>query len=440
MEKGTEPIYWEKEVETLPRKDLEALQLKRLRDTFSRTRQVPYYKEKCASLSINPDDIRSLEDIRKLPFTIKDDLRAQYPYGALAVPLTDCVRFHSSSGTTGSAVAVLCTKKDIETWADMMARSLFSVGARESDIFQNMAGYGLFSGGLGFHYGAERMGLLTIPVGTGNSKRQVELMTKLGTTVVHFMPSYGIYLMNVFMEMGVDPKKDACLKFIIIGAENSSEETRQRLEGFYGVDTFDSYGLSEVAGPGVSFQCHMKDGLHVWEDHYILEILEPGGDNPVPDGEVGEVVFTTLMREAMPLIRYRTRDLASIIPEPCKCGRTHRRISRIKGRIDDMIIYKGVNIYPVQIEKAIMAFPEVGETYLIILETRDNKAWMTIQVEVSEDLINGDSVKLEDLRKRIGDSLQSELLVSPGVKLVPRGTIEVSEAGKAKRVIDKRTL
>ncbi len=265
-------------------------------------------------------------------------------------------------------------------------------------------------------------------------------MLDFGTTLVHFMPSYGIYLLNVFKEMGIDPIKDTKLKFAVMGAENYTDETRHRIEVSYGIEAFDSYGLSEMNGPGVSFECHLKNGLHVWEDSYILEIIDPEGDDPVPDGEIGEIVFTTLTKEAMPLIRYRTRDLASIIPEPCPCGRTHRRLSRIKGRIDDMIIFKGVNMYPKQIEEVLMAFPELGEIYLILLETRDNRDWMTIRVEVENAFVKGDPEKVIQLRNRIVDALQSNILVKPQVELLAVGTIEVPEVGKAKKVIDKRTL
>jgi phenylacetate-CoA ligase len=437
---ATESIYWEEELETLPRQELEQLQLKRLRETVTRAQAVPFYRELFKKASVEPERIGSLAAIRNLPFTQKEDLRKRWPYGMLAVAPQACVRAHSSSGTTGQAVAVLHTKNDLATWSNLVARCLYGVGVRKSDVFQNMAGYGLFTGGLGFHYGGEKLGVLMLPASTGNSQRQIRLMLDFGTTLVHFMPSYGIYLLNVFKEMGIDPRKDTNLKFAVLGAENYTEETRQRIERSYGIQAFDSYGLSEMNGPGVSFECHLKDGLHVWEDCYILEILDPDGDEPVADGEIGEIVFTTLAKEAMPLIRYRTRDLAALIPEPCACGRTHRRLSSIKGRVDDLIIFKGVNMYPSQIEKVIMSFPEVGPIYMIHLETRNDRDYMTVQVEVAPQVLEGEPQHVANLKGRIVDALQSDILVRPGVQLDPIGTIPVPEVGKAKRVIDKRTL
>jgi phenylacetate-CoA ligase len=440
-ERGVEgSIYWEQELETLPRQELEELQLQRLSRTVERAQSVPFYQEAFKNNSLAPEKVKSLDSIREFPFTVKEDLRERWPYGMLAVPLVDCVRVHASSGTTGEAVAVIHTKNDLEAWGNQVARCLYAVGVRKTDIFQNMAGYGLFTGGLGFHYGGQTLGALMVPTSTGNSKRQIRLMLDFGTTLVHFMPSYGIYLLNVFKEMGLDPIKDTKLKFAVMGAENYTEETRRRIEENYGIDAFDSYGLSEMNGPGVSFECHLKNGLHVWEDYYILEIIDPEGEAPLPDGDVGEIVFTTLRKEAMPLIRYRTRDLASIIPEPCPCGRTHRRLSRIQGRIDDMIIFKGVNMYPKQIEKVLMSFPELGEIYRILLETRDNRDWMTIQVEVRGQYPDGGQEKVAQLRRRIIDALHTNILVSPQVEILPLGSIEVPEVGKAKKVIDHRTL
>ncbi len=440
MEKtsSTKFSFWEKQLETLPREDLKTFQVKRLKETVKRALSVPYYKDKFDAFSIEPDKIESVGFIKSLPLTTKNDLRDHWPYGLLAVPREDCVRVHASSGTTGKAVAILHTERDIENWANLVARCLYGVGVRRSDVFQNVAGYGLFTGGLGFHYGAQKIGALTIPSAAGNSKRQIKLMVDFGTTAIHIMPSFALYLMRIFEETGIDPKEDTKLKTIFLGAELHSEETRGRIEKYYGAEAYNSYGLSEMNGPGVSFECHLKDGLHIWEDNYIVEVIDPEGEGPVSLGEVGELVYTTLNREAMPLIRYRSQDLASFIPEPCACGRTHRRISRIQGRVDDMIIWKGVNIFPIQIEKVLMAIPEVKESYLVTLETRNQADTMTVQIEVMETSLNrGDS---QALRTRIIDALQSELLVKPDVQLVPEYTIPVSELGKAKRVIDKRRL
>ncbi len=430
--------FWEKKIETLSTQDLKKLQAKRLRQTIKNAQTVPFYKEKFKSALTDPDKIESIDFIKRFPFTTKDDLRNQWPYGLLAVPKDDCVRVHASSGTTGRAVAMLHTAKYVDKWSNLVARCLYGVGVRKRDIFQNMAGYGLFTGGLGFHYGAQKLGTLTIPIGAGNSRRQVNLMRDFGTKVTHIMPSFAIYLMKVFKDMGIDPKRDTKLRIFFLGAEPHSEETRKRIETFYDVDAYNSYGLSEMNGPGVSFECHLKDGLHIWEDNYIVEIIDPEGDEPVPMGEVGELVYTTLQREAMPLIRYRSQDLASFIQEPCKCGRTHCRISRIQGRVDDMIIWKGVNIFPLQIEKVLMEIPEVQETYLVVLETENDVDRMIIQVEVRESFLKGE--KSYELQARIVNSLQAELLAKPEVQLVSSGTIPVPEAGKAKRVIDKRSF
>ncbi len=431
-------VYWEEGIETLPRHDLELLQLERLRQIFRKAQSVQFYREKFKNTPIDFSKIKSVDAIRYLPFTTKEDMRNQFPFGLLSVPLKDCVRMHASSGTTGGSVAVFHTRKDVDTWSNLVARCLYGAGVRDVDIFQNMAGYGLFTGGLGFHYGAQKVGALTIPASAGNSKRQVNLMVDYGTTVAHIMPSFALYLMKIFEKMGVDPRHDTKLKTFFLGAESHSEETRNRIEAFYGVDAYNSYGLSEMNGPGVSFECPSKEGLHIWEDNYIVEIIDPEGDEPTPAGNIGELVYTSIAREAMPLIRYRSRDLAYFIPEPCACGRTHNRISRIQGRMDDMIIWKGVNIFPMQIDGILMEIQETAGTYQIVLATDNDIQSMTIQVEVNEAHIKGE--KSEELRKRIVNSLQAELLVKPEVQLVPVGTIPVSEVEKAKRVIDNRTF
>jgi phenylacetate-CoA ligase len=430
--------FWEKEIETLPIQDLKKLQVQRLRETIKRAELIPFYKERFSAALVHPDKIVSADSIRFLPFTTKGDLRENYPYGLLAVPLEECVRVHASSGTTGSAVAVLHTENDIETWSNLVARCLYGVGVRRSDIFQNIAGYGLFTGGLGFHYGAQKVGALIIPASAGNSKRQVNLMIDFGTTVIHIMPSFALYLIRVFEKMGINPIKDTKLRIMFLGAEPHSEETRKRIEELYGVDAYNSYGLSEMNGPGVSFECHLKDGLHIWEDSFIVEIIDPKGDEPVPQGAIGELVYTTLAREAMPLIRYRSGDLAYFLSDPCPCGRTHRRISRIHGRVDDMIIWKGVNIFPMQIESVLMNIPEIKGSYMVVLETDYGVDRMTIKIEVGDAYLVGE--KSERFREQIVDMLQSELLVKAEIQFVPVGTISVSEDGKAKRVIDKRIL
>ncbi|HSR12202.1 MAG TPA: phenylacetate--CoA ligase, partial [Thermodesulfobacteriota bacterium] len=353
----------------------------------------------------------------------------------------DIVRLHSSSGTTGRATAVFHTRNDLNAWANLVARCMFMAGVRRGDVFQNMVGYGLFTGGLGFQYGAERLGALTIPSGSGNSKRQISLMRDFDTTVVHIIPSYALALRKVFDEMGLDPKKDTRLRMALIGAEPHSEATRLRIEEMYGIEAFNSYGLSEMNGPGVAFECPEKNGMHFWEDDFLVEVIDPKTEKPVAEGEEGELVFTTLNREAMPLIRYRSKDLAAVLPGPCPCGRTHRRITRIKGRSDDMFILKGVNIFPLQIDTILMNIPEVGSNYLVVLE-REKQTFqdrMIVQVEIRPEFFKGDLLKLESLRRRVTEALKSEILVTPKVELVEPETLPKSE-GKAVRVVDRREM
>jgi phenylacetate-CoA ligase len=427
--------YWNPEVETLSRPALEELQRDRLLETLRRAAQAPFYRN-----TLGPEPwrhIRSLEDIRRLPVTTKDDLRAAYPYGFLCVPKDRLIRLHVSSGTTGQATAVFYTQKDVDTWADLMARCLYMTGARPGDVFQNLSGYGLFTGGLGFHYGAERLGLLTIPAGAGNSKRQIQLMRDFSTTVMHIIPSYALRLMDVMAEMGVDPKRDLHLRLAYLGAEPYSEEVRHRVEAFYGVSVFNSYGLSEMNGPGVAFECAYQNGLHIWEDAYLVEVLDPKTLEPVPEGALGELVLTTLSREGMPLIRYRTKDLTRILPGDCPCGRVHRRLDRIQGRSDDMFILKGVNIFPIQVEQVLMGIPEVGNNYRILLDRHDNVDVMTVEVEVTDKIFVEDMRQLQRLQKKITKELKSELLVTPEVRLVEPHGLPRNE-GKAVRLLDRR--
>jgi phenylacetate-CoA ligase len=355
----------------------------------------------------------------------------------LAVPLDKIVRLHSSSGTTGTATVIYHTKQDIEHWTELIARSMYMAGVRKSDVFQNMMGYGLFTGGLGFHYGSERIGALTIPASSGNSKRQIRLMRDFHTTAIHITPSYALHLYPIFAEEGISPRDHLQLRIAFLGAEPYTEETRRRIEDLYGVDAYDSYGLSEMNGPGVAFECPMKEGMHLWEDSYILEVIDPETARILPDGEEGELVLTTLMRHGMPIIRYRTGDIASVYPGRCPCGRTHRRISRIKGRSDDMLIIKGVNVYPMQIEKVLMEVAEVGDNYLIEVETVDYLDTLNIKVEVTPETFHGSIGELEHLKKKIVDHLKTETLIHPKVTFVEPGSLPRSE-GKAMRVKDLR--
>ncbi len=429
-------MYLHPEFETLTREEIKTLQLERLQQTVRHCMNSEFYRQRFADNNLSPDDIRSLDDLKKIPFTTKQDLRDTYPFGMASVPLEQCVRLHSSSGTTGNPTVILHTQKDLNEWANAVARCLHMVGLRPGDVFQNSSGYGMFTGGLGFQYGAERLGMLTVPAAAGNTKRQLKFITDFGTTALHAIPSYAARLYEVMQEMGIDPRRDTKLKTLVIGAEPHSDEQRKRIEQMLGVKAYNSFGMSEMCGPGVAFECTYQNGLHIWEDYYIVEIIDPDTLVPVPDGEVGELVLTTLNREAMPLLRYRTRDLTRILPGECPCGRHHIRLDRMKGRSDDMIILKGVNIFPIQIETILMKFKELGSDYLITLETLDSNDEMTVEVELNQ-LFTDDYGRLQALSKEITRQLKDEILVTPRVKLVPRGTLPKSE-GKAVRVKDLR--
>ncbi len=428
--------YFDK-AETWDRETIEAVQLSRLRSTIERASRSPFYAQRFAQAKITADTLNSLDDIRRIPFTTKDDLRSQYPYGLATVPTSEFVRMHCSSGTTGTPVAICHTQQDINSWADLMARCLHMVGVRKQDVFQNMSGYGLFTGGLGIHFGAERLGCMTIPAGAGNSKRQLKLVRDFQTTAVHILPSYALHLGATLQEEGEDPRK-LPLRIAVVGAEPYSEETRRRIENMFDMKVYNSYGLSEMNGPGVAFECCEQHGLHLWEDAYIVEIIDPKTGEYVKEGEVGELVLTTLCRHGMPILRYRTRDLSRFIPGECPCGRQHRRIDRILGRSDDMLIVKGVNIYPMQVERVLMAYPEVGQNYRIILERDGLKDMMKVQVEIREESFVEDMRILKKLQDTIARALRDEILVTPKVELVQHNTLPRSE-GKAQRVQDLRT-
>lgn len=428
-------MYLHKELETLTRTQIENLQLERLKKTVRQCMNSPFYKKRFDDLHLKPEDIRSLDDLYKIPFTTKQDLRDNYPFGLSTVPMEKVVRLHSSSGTTGTPTVILHTQCDLDEWANAVARCLYMVGLRAGDIFQNSSGYGMFTGGLGFQYGAERLGMLTVPAAAGNTKRQIKFITDFGTTALHAIPSYAGRLYEVMAEMGIDPRRDTKLKTLIIGAEPHSEEQRKRIEDMLGVKAYNSFGMSEMCGPGVAFECTEQNGLHIWEDYYIVEIVDPETLEPVPEGEIGELVLTTLNREAMPLLRYRTRDLTRILPGECPCGRHHKRLDRMKGRSDDMMILKGVNIFPIQIENILMQFEELGNDYLIILTNEEANDLMTVEVELKEFV--DDYPRLQTLTKEIVRRLKDEILITPVVKLLPKGVIPKQE-GKAVRVKDLR--
>jgi len=424
--------------ETMSREEISKLQLERLQATVKHCMDSPFYKKRFEEIGLKSEDIKSLDDLRKIPFTTKQDLRDTYPFGMASVPLRKCVRLHSSSGTTGNPTVILHTQKDIDEWANAVARCLWMVGLRPDDVFQNSSGYGMFTGGLGFQYGAERLGALTVPAAAGNSLRQIKFMKDFGTTAVHAVPSYVTRLYEVMSDNGVDPRKDLRLRVLAIGAEPHSEEQRKRIEDMLGVKAYNSFGMSEMCGPGVGFECQEQNGLHFWEDYYIVEIVDPETLEPVPDGQIGELVLTTLNREAMPLLRYRTRDLTRVLGRTCPCGRNHIRLDRMRGRSDDMIVLRGVNIFPIQIEKILMQFKELSSNYLITLTTDDDNDNMTVEVEIAE-MFTDDYGRLQSLTKDITRALKDEILLTPHVKLVPKGSLPVSE-GKAVRVVDKRKV
>lgn len=428
-------MYLHPEFEKLTRSEIEALQTERLKKTVRQCMNSEFYRRRFAESHIDPDDIRSLSDLSRIPFTTKQDLRDSYPFGMSAVPLSRVVRLHSSSGTTGTPTVILHTQRDLDEWANAVARCLYMVGLRPGDIFQNSSGYGMFTGGLGFQYGAERLGMLTVPAAAGNTKRQIKFITDFGTTALHAIPSYAGRLYEVMEEMGIDPRRDTHLRTLIIGAEPHSEEQRRRIEQMLGVKAYNSFGMSEMCGPGVAFECTEQNGLHIWEDYYIVEIVDPMTLEPVPEGEVGELVLTTINREAMPLLRYRTRDLTRILPGECPCGRHHLRLDRMKGRSDDMIILKGVNIFPIQIETVLMQFAELGNDYLITLTNKEANDLMTVEVELNA--FSDDYRRLQVLTKEITRQLKDEILITPVVRLVSKGSLPKQE-GKAVRVRDLR--
>jgi phenylacetate-CoA ligase len=433
-------MLFDEEFETLPREALEALQLKRLVATAERVyATVPFYKKKLDEYGIKPSGLKSLKDLQRLPFTNKIDLRDNYPFGLFAVPMEQVVRIHASSGTTGKPTVVGYTRRDINTWAELMARSLAAAGAHKNDIIHNAYGYGLFTGGLGVHYGAEKLGASVIPISGGNSKRQIVIMQDFGSTVLTCTPSYALFLAETAEEMGVDFKK-LKLKVGIFGAEPWSERMRDEIEWKLGIQAIDIYGLSEVIGPGVSIECiEAKRGLHVFEDHFIAEIIDPQTKEVLPYGQKGELVFTTITKEAFPLIRYRTRDISVLYPEPCKCGRTHVRMERVSGRSDDMLIIRGVNVFPSQIESVLMNIEGVEPHYLLFVDRQGNLDTLDLQVEVNEKVFSDEIKNLQSLGRRIEKEIKDLLGVSVGVKLVEPKTIQRSE-GKAQRVIDKRKI
>ncbi len=435
-------MIYNEEFETLPREVLEALQLKRLKQVVQRVyHTVGFYRKTFDETGVTPDDIRSLDDLRRFPFTTKQDLRDNYPFGMFAVPMSSVVRLHASSGTTGRSTVVGYTKRDIETWSELMARCFVAAGLTKNDIIHNAYGYGLFTGGLGAHYGAEKLGASVIPMSGGNTKRQIMILQDFGPTAICCTPSYALNLAEQGKAMGVD-MRSLKLRIGVFGAEPWSDRMRQEIENALGITALNIFGLSEVMGPGVAMECiEGRNGMHIFEDHFLVETINPETGEVLPPGEVGELVFTTITKEAFPLIRYRTRDISCLFAEPCRCGRTLHRMDRVAGRSDDMLIIRGVNVFPSQIEAILLAIKGVEPHYQLIVDRAGNLDTLEIQVEVGEQIFaNADEVKvLQNMERRIVKDIKDYLGVSAKVKLVEPKTLQRSE-GKAGRVLDKRRI
>lgn len=433
-------MIYNEEYETMPREALEAIQLRRLQKTVARVyNTVPFYKKRFDEVGVKVDDVSSLDDLRRLPFTYKDNLRDNYPFGMFTVPMDDVVRIHASSGTTGKPTVVGYTARDIQTWSELMARTLMAGGATRGDMIHNAYGYGLFTGGLGFHYGAEKLGASVIPISGGNTKRQVMIMTDFGPTILTCTPSYALLIAEVAEEMGVD-FREFNFKAGIFGAEPWSEQMREEIERKLNIKAMDIYGLSEIIGPGVSVECiEAQNGLHIFEDHFIPEIIDPDTEEVLPYGTPGELVFTTITKEAFPVIRYRTRDITVLYPEPCRCGRTIVRMGRVQGRSDDMLIIRGVNVFPSQIESVIMEIDGIEPYYQLEVAREGRLDTLTVKVEVNEKVFSDEVKNLQNMERKLEKNIKEMLSVSAQVKLVEPKSIQRSE-GKAVRVIDKRKL
>ena len=430
--------YWQPKLELMERKELEELQLQRLKSVVEKVyKNVPFYEKKFKQAGITPQDILSLKDLAKLPTTKKQDLRDNYPFGLFAVPLDEVVRVHASSGTTGKPTVVGYTARDIETWSDLMARDFVMVGVKKGDIFQNAVNYGFFTGGLGVHYGIERMGAMAVPSGVGNTERQLEIMMDFGVTVLHCTPSYALYLAETAKAKGVVEKLK--LRIGCFGAEPWSDESRKELEETLHIKAYDSYGLSEMMGPGVAFECQEQNGLHIWEDHFLIEILDKN-EQPCAPGEPGELVITSLTKEAMPLIRYHTGDVTYIMEEKCPCGRTSRKLHRFLGRADDMLIVRGINVFPSQIEDVLVSIPEIGNYFQVVVDRKKHGLdEISIQVELKDEAFTGELTDLARIQKKTEEKIKSVLNVRSKIELVEKGSIPRT-AGKSKKVVDLRDV
>ena len=434
----TDSKYWNKRIETMSVQDLREHQLGKLK------KQVKYcyenstfYRKKFKKSGLKPDDIKTLEDLQKIPFTVKNDLRDNYPLGMLTVKPVDVVEIHASSGTTGNPIIGAYTAKDIASWQELMARSIHTTGGRKEDVIHIAYGYGLFTGGLGFHYGAQKIGAMTVPVSGGMTQRQIKLMKDLGATVLCCTPSFAVYLAEAMSKAGVDPRKDLKLRIGLFGAEPWSSKIRERIEVDMGIEAFDVYGLTELCGPGVSIECSEHTGLNIWEDHFLVETIDPEMGEVLSPGEEGELVFTTLTKTGMPMLRFRTRDISVINSAKCACGRTHARMIRVRGRSDDMLIIRGVNVFPSQVEVAVMSFPELAPYYQIVVDRPSALDTFAVKLELTEKASKNKKVDTDALRREIQGKIHSIIGLSAEIEIVKCGELPRSE-GKAKHVLDLR--
>ncbi len=430
--------YWNEKIETMPTEELKKYQLKKLKEQVKNCYENSiFYKKKFDSAGLKPEKIRSLEDLQKIPFTVKNDLRDNYPFGMVTAKSDEIVEIHASSGTTGNPIISAYTKNDMDIWQEVMARSIYTTGGRQQDVIHIAYGYGLFTGGLGFHYGAQKVGATIIPASGGMTQRQIKLMKDLGATILACTPSFAVYLAETMAQEGVDPRKDLKLKSGMFGAEPWSDKIRERIEKELGIEAFDVYGLTELCGPGVSIECSEHKGMHIWEDHFIVETIDPDTGEALPAGEEGELVFTTLTKTGLPMLRYRTRDISKIETEKCKCGRTHARMMRVHGRSDDMLIVRGVNVFPSQIEYAVMCFSELATQYLIVLDRPGALDTFLVKVELSEQAANNPQLDKNALKNSIQQRIHIVTGLTADVEIVKPGELPRTE-GKAKRVLDLR--
>jgi phenylacetate-CoA ligase len=430
--------YWNEKIETVPIPELRKHQLKKLKEQVKHCYEnSTFYRQKFKNAGLKPEDIKTLEDIQKIPFTVKNDLRDNYPFGMVTVNPADIVEIHASSGTTGNPIIGAYTKNDVDAWQELMARSIYTTGGRKEDVIHIAYGYGLFTGGIGFHYGAQKIGAAIVPISGGMTQRQIKLMDDLGATVLCCTPSFAVYLAETMIKEGMDPKKDLKLRIGLFGAEPWSDKIRERIEADLGIEAYDVYGLTELCGPGVSIECNQHKGLHIWEDHFLIETINPKTGEVLSPGEEGELVFTTLTKTAIPMLRFRTRDISVINTEKCACGRTHARMMRVRGRSDDMLIIRGVNVFPSQIELAVMSFPELAAQYQIVVDRPGALDTFAVKVELTEQACKNRKLDKTALKRDIQGRIHSIVGLSAEIEIVECGEIPRS-MGKAKRVLDLR--